>query len=85
MKIHPVQFNWLPYNEHLQITHLFDTIHIRENVTETLWIILDGRSDKEKLVKICTDIAGANHALQNVIYSNNNVVHRNSLPWLFTY
>jgi hypothetical protein len=48
-----------------------------------LWRILDGRSDKEKIVKICTDIQEANHAMQNVIYSNRNG-HRNSLPWLFT-
>jgi hypothetical protein len=55
-------------------------MHIGKNVTKTLWRILDGRSEKEKLVKICTDIQEANHALQNVIYSNKNGVHRNSLP-----
>jgi hypothetical protein len=38
---------------------------------------------KKKIVKICTDIQEANHAMKNVIYSNSNG-HRNSLPWLFT-
>ena len=36
MKSYPIQFNRLPYYEHLQIAHLFDTMHIGKNVTETL-------------------------------------------------
>ena len=80
MKSYLVQFNRFPYYEHLQINHLFDRMHIGKNVTKTFWRNLDGRSAKEKLVKICTDIQEANHALQNVIYSNNNGVHRNNLP-----
>ena len=36
MKIYPIQFNRFPYYEHLQIAHLFDTMHIGKNVTETL-------------------------------------------------
>jgi hypothetical protein len=57
-------------------------MHIRRNLIETLWRIIDGRSDKEKIVKICTNIQESNHALQNVIYSNSNG-HQNNLPWLF--
>jgi len=72
MKSYTVQFNRLLYYEHLQIDHLFDTMHIGKNVTKTLCRILDGRSDKEKIVKICIDIQEANHAMQNVIYSNRN-------------
>ena len=49
MKIYPKQFSRLPYYEHLQIAHLFDTMHIRKNVTETLWRLLELRSDKKKL------------------------------------
>jgi hypothetical protein len=57
MKSYPIQFNRFPYYENLQIAQLFDTIHIGKNVTETLWIILYGRSDKKKIVKICIDIS----------------------------
>jgi hypothetical protein len=49
---------------------LFDAMHIRKNVAETLWQILDGRSDKEKIVKICSDIQEANHAMKDVIELN---------------
>ena len=56
IKSFPMQFNKLPYYEHLQIAHLFETIHIKNNVTNFLWGILDGRSDKEKIIKICSDI-----------------------------
>jgi hypothetical protein len=56
MKSYPKKFSRCPYYGNLQIVHLFDTIHIRKNVAETLWRILDGRSDKEKIVKICNDI-----------------------------
>ena len=72
-----------PYYEHLQITHLFDTMHIGKNVTEELWRILDGESDKEKNVKICNVIQEANHAMKNVINSNSDG-HQYSFPWLFT-
>jgi hypothetical protein len=63
MKCYPTQFMRLLYYEELKITHLFDTMHIRKNVTETLWRIIDGRRDKEKIVKICTNIQEANHAM----------------------
>jgi hypothetical protein len=41
-------------------------MHIKKNARETLWRIVDGRSGKEKIVKICTDIPEANHALKNL-------------------
>ena len=84
MKIYPKQFSRFPYYEHLQIVHLFDTIYIRKNATETLWQILDGRSDKEKIVKICSDIQEANHAIKDVIELNNDGDQINiiSLPCL---
>jgi hypothetical protein len=84
MKNYPIQFSRFPYYEHLQIAHLFDTMHIGKNVTETLWRILDGRNDKEKIVKICSDIQEASRAMHNLIDSNRNVRERNCLPWLFT-
>ena len=37
MKIYPKQFSRFPYYDHLQIDHMFDTMHIKKNVTETLW------------------------------------------------
>jgi hypothetical protein len=84
MKSFPKQFSRLPYYEQLEITHLFDTMHIRKNVTEMLWRILDGRCDKETNSKICSDIQETNHAMLNIIDLNRtNGVDRNSLPWLF--
>ena len=56
MKSYPAQFMRLPYYEELKIAHLFDTMHIRKNVTETLWKIINGRRDKDKIVKICTNV-----------------------------
>ena len=78
-----MQFSRLPYYEHLQIVHLFDTMHIKKNITELLWRILDGRTDKERIGKICSDIQEANHALQSVIInSNGDGCQQNiSLPW----
>ena len=46
-----------------------------------------GGIKKTKIVKICTDIQEANHAMWSVIqYSNrsNGVLDRNNLPWLLT-
>ena len=84
MKSYPKQFSRFPYYEHLQIVHPFDTMHIEKNVVETLWRILDLRSDKEKFVKICDDIQEANHAMKDVIqlYRNEYQNNINSLPWL---
>ena len=33
MKSYPIQFSRFPNYEHLQIAHLFDTMHIEKNVT----------------------------------------------------
>jgi hypothetical protein len=48
VKNYPVQFNRFPYYEHLQKSRLFDTMHFRKNVIETLWIIFDGKNDLNK-------------------------------------
>ena len=52
MKSYPVQFNRIPYYEHLEIVHFFDTMHIGNNLIGTLWRILDGSSDR----KNCQDL-----------------------------
>ena len=85
MKIYPKQFTRLPSYDHLRIYHLFDTMHIRKNVSETLWRILD-LSDKEKIVKICNDIKESNHAMKYVIQLHSSVdqININSLPWMLT-
>ena len=61
-------------------------MHIRKNITELLGKILDGRTDKERIGKICSDIQEANHALQSVIinFNGNRREQNNSLPWLLT-
>ena len=84
MKSYPIQFSRFPYYEHLQIAHLFDTMHVEKNVIEMIWIILNGRTDKDKIGKKCSDIAESNHALQSVINSNVGEEYQNviSLPWL---
>jgi hypothetical protein len=56
MKCYPTDFMRFPCYDEPKIAHLFDTMHIGKNVTETLWRIIDGRRDKEKNVKICTGI-----------------------------
>ena len=43
--------------------------------------IIDGKRDKEKIVKICNDVQEGNHAMQSVIWSINNG-DQNKLPWL---
>ena len=52
--------------------HLFDPMHNRKNVTETLWKILDGRRDKDQIVKTCSDIEESNRVMKNGIQSNKN-------------
>jgi hypothetical protein len=87
MKSYPTQFMRFPYYEEIKIAHLFDTMYIGKNVAEPFWRIIDRRRDKEKIVKICTDIQEANHAMRSVIrYSNRSdgVLDRNNLPWLLT-
>ena len=86
MKIYLMQLNRFPYYEHLQIVHLFDTMHIGKNITELLWSILDGRIDKERIGNIFSDIQEANHAFQSVIVNSNGDGHQQniSLPWCLT-
>ena len=86
MKSYPKQLNRFPYYEHLQIAHLFDTMHFGKNVAKKLWKILDGRSEKEILVKICKDIQEGNHAMKYVIqfHSNRDKININSLPSMLT-
>ena len=67
IQIYPIQFSRLPYYKHLQISHLFDTMHIRKNVTETLWRLLEIRKEKDKIMKACKDIQEGNHTMKDVI------------------
>jgi hypothetical protein len=71
-KSYPIHFSRFLYYEHLKIIHLFDTKHIGKNVTKTLWQILGRRSDKGKIVKICSDIKESNHAIRSVIHINSD-------------
>ena len=82
MKSYPIQFSRFPYYEHLQIAHLFNTMHIGKNITEMLWHILDGRTNKEIIGKICSDIHEANHALQSVIINPTAMVMNIKLDFL---
>ena len=86
MKSYPIQFSRFPYYEHLQIAHLFDTMHSGKNVTETLWRLLELRREKDKVVKVCNDIQESNHAMKDVIqfHPNGEQVNINSIPWMFT-
>ena len=86
LKIYPMQFTRLPYYEKLPIVHFFDPMHIGKNVTETLWKILDGRRDKDQIVKTCSDIEESNHAMKNGIRSNNNgdQIDTSALSWLLS-
>ena len=86
MKSYPIQFSGFPYYEHLQIAHLFDTMHIGKNVTETLWLLLKLRREKYKVVKACKHIQESNHAMKDFIqfHSNRDQVNINSIPWMFT-
>ena len=85
MKSYPIQLSRFPYYEHLQISHLFDTMHIGKNVTKTLWRLLELMSEKEKNVKVCKDIQEGNHAMKEVIQfrSNGDQINMNSIPWMF--
>ena len=86
MKSYLKQFNRFPYYKNLQIVHLFDTMHIKKNITELLWWIWNGSTDKERIGKIYSDIQEANHALQSVIINSNGDGHEQntSLPGLLT-
>ena len=72
MKSYLTPFSRLPYYKDLPIAHLFDAMHIGKNVIETLWKMLDGRRDREKITKIFIDIHESNHALKAFIESNSN-------------
>ena len=84
MKIYAIQFSRFPYYEHLQIAHLFDTMHIGKNVIETLWRLLELRREKDKVVKACKDIQERNHAMKDIIqfHSNKDQININSLTWM---
>ena len=56
----------------LQSAHLFDTMHIGKNVTETLWRLLELRSKKDKILKVCKDIQECNHAMKDIIQFHSN-------------
>ena len=87
MKSYPIQFSRFPYYEHLQIAHLFDTMHIGKNVTETLWRLLELRSEKDTIVKVYKDIQDqGNHEMKDVIqfHRNGDLININSIPWMFT-
>ena len=75
MKSYPIQFSRFPYYEQLQITHLFDTMHIGKNVTETLWKLLELRREKDKVVKMCKYIQESNHAMKDVIQFHTKQFH----------
>ena len=81
MKSYPTRFMRFPHYKDLKIVHLFDTMHIGNNVIETLWQIIDGRRDNEELIKICSDIQESNHAMQSGIWSN-TFGDKDNLPWL---
>ena len=85
MKSYPIQFNRFPYYEHLQIAYLFDTMHIGNNVTKTLWRILELRREKDKIVKACKYIQEGNHAMKDIIqfHSNGDQININSILWMF--
>ena len=86
MQSYPKQFSRLPYYEHLQNAHPFDTMHIGNNATKTLWRLLEVRRHKEKIVRFFKDIQEGNHAMKYVIqfHSNRGQVNINSIPWMFT-
>ena len=68
MRCYPTQLMKFPSYEEIKIDLLFDTMHIRKNVTKTLWKMIDGKRDKEKKFKICFDIQESNHVMQGVIW-----------------
>ena len=85
MKSYPIQFSRYPYYEHLQIAHMFDIMHIGKSVTEKLWLLLELRTEKYKIVKVCKHIQEVNHAMKHTIqfHSNGDQININSIPWMF--
>ena len=47
---------------------------------------MDGRSEKEKIVKICNDIQEVNHAMKDAtqFHRNKDKINIKSLPWMIT-
>ena len=86
MKSYHKQFSRFPYYEHLQIAHMFDTMHIGKNVTETLWRLLELRSDKEKNNIFFKEIQESNHAMKDAIqfHRNGDQINIKSIPWMLT-
>ena len=76
----------LPDYDDLKIAHLFDTMHITKNVTKTLWKIIDGAHDRDKIEKNCVDIERLNHAMKSVIGRSIKYggLNYNNIPWLLT-
>ena len=64
----------------------FDPMHIGKNVADTLWKILDGRCDKDQIVKTCSDIEESNHPMKNGIRPNKNGdwIDTSALSWLLS-
>jgi len=67
LKSYPTPFMRFPYYEHLTISHLFDIMDVENNVTKTFWQIIDGRRDKEKILKIFNDVVEANQVMKSGI------------------
>ena len=60
-------------------------MNIGKNVTKTLWRLMQVRSKKDKIVKVCKDIQEGNHAMKDAIQfdSNGDQININSIPWMF--
>ena len=61
-------------------------MHTGKNVAETLWQILDGKSEKGKFVNISNGIQESNHAMKYFIQFHRNIdqININLLPWMLT-
>ena len=61
---------------------MFDTMRIRNNVTKTLWGLLELRTEKDKIVKVCKHIQEVSHAVKDAIqfHSNGDQINIKSIP-----
>ena len=50
------------------------------------WRLLELRSEKDKIVKVCKDIQEGNHAMKDIIqfHRNRDKININSFPWMLT-
>ena len=48
-------------------------MHIGRNVTETLWLLLEPRMEKDKIVKGCKDIQERNREMKYLIQFHSNI------------